>query len=133
VAAVEASIARLNAHQCQVIIVSFGERKGAEVWQEQMKSKSEIYLDKDRRLYASLGMKRSFSKVWGQKAMVYYAEKLLQNQELPQPVQGVTDDPLQMGGDIIFDQEGHPAFKYLSKTSSDRPTVEKIMEFLQNS
>ncbi|CAG7836128.1 unnamed protein product [Allacma fusca] len=133
VAAAEAAIPQLTAHQCQVIIVSFGERRGAQVWQQETKCQFPIYLDQDRKLYSSLGMKRSFSNVWGKQDLVYYSEQMLQNRTLPQPVQDVVDDALQMGGDIIFDQRGYPGFTYLSKSSSDRPTVSSVMSYLQSS
>ena len=46
-----------------MIIVSFGERKGACVWRDEMRTKLPIFLDQKRNSYRALGMKRSFSKV----------------------------------------------------------------------
>ena len=62
--------------------------------------------------------------------MIYYAGMLIKNRELPKPVRDIHDDPLQMGGDVVFESTGNPVFTHLSKTSSDRPKIDEIIKLL---
>ena len=45
---------------------------------------------------------RSVSKVWNMNTIKYYASQKAQGRKLPSAIEGVEDDPLQMGGDFTF-------------------------------
>ncbi len=40
------------------------------------------------------------------------------------------DDTHQMGGDIVLDKEGNVHFLHHTKTSFDRPAIEKLLRIL---
>ena len=89
-----------------------------------------MLLDEDRRLYVALGLKRSVSKVWAISSLVYYAEQKLAGRKLLSMLD--EDDPHQLGGDFIIDSSGILTLLYQSKTSTDRPSVDFLLNFLQS-
>ena len=107
--------------------------QGASGWLSSTGCSLDMYLDSDRHLYTTLGLHRSVSKVWNMITLHYYASMVAQGRELPKAIQGVEDDPLQMGGDFTFRASdkvlimAHP-----SKNPKDRPDISKIMKFDKN-
>lgn len=111
--------------------MSFGVREGALKWLEETKFSFPMLLDIDRHLYAAFGLQRSVLKVWGIGSMIYYAEKMAEGIPLPKPYENIHDDHIQMGGDFVVDQHGNIRMIYCSKTSSDRPPVQTVIDALQ--
>jgi len=108
-------------------MVSFGERAGALRWMEETQCPFGMVLDGDRRLYHAFGLHRSVFKVWSVSCLVYYAEQMAAGRELPKPFENVHDDPQQMGGDFLLDQQGIVRLSYCSKASNDRPSVDQLL------
>ena len=69
------------------------------------------------------------SKVWNISSLVYYAEQKLAGRKLFSMLE--EDDPHQLGGDFIIDKNGKLIFVYPSKTSTDRPSVDFLLNFLK--
>lgn len=111
-----------------VVVVSFGDRKGALMWRQQTECAFTVLLDSARQLYNLIGFKRSAAKVWCIETMTYYADQLAAGRHLPQPQPDIDDDPHQMGGDIILNGSGSIVYVYRSKSASDRPSVETLLK-----
>lgn len=112
----------------KILIVSFGEERGAENWLKETQCPFDMVLDSERNIYKAFGLERSVSRVWSIACMVYYTEQLLLGRDLPKPMENVHDDPQQMGGDFILDKQGVLKMVYRSKYSSDRPTVDHLLK-----
>jgi len=54
----------------------------------------------------------------------------LSNVQFPERSTDIKDDVLQMGGDIIFDENSVPIFKHLSKFPFDRPNMNTVLALL---
>lgn len=89
-----------------------------------------MFVDPARQLYSALGLKRSVAKVWSIPALVYYAEQKCAGRKLVAMFE--EDDPTQMGGDFVFDEQGNLALVYRSKVSTDRPSVEDLLKCVKN-
>ena len=60
----------------------------------------------------------------------YYAEEKVS--KVPPTPALAGDDLHVMGGDFVADREGKLVYAYPSKTSSDRPTIGKVLEELKS-
>ena len=89
-----------------------------------------MFLDPKRQLYNSLGLKRSVSKVWSISALVYYAEQKRAGRKLVAMFD--EDDPTQMGGDFVLDNQGNLALVHRSKVSTDRPSVKELLKCVES-
>ena len=124
---------------CQLVIVSFGNKKGANRWLNQNKLNEtnhdfDFITDENRVLDKSFGLKRSFQKVWNTQTLIYYAEQVGLNRELPKSYEDVEDDPHQMGGNFILKKLNANNFEivyaYRSKNPPDRPSAQALIDFL---
>ena len=73
---------------------------------------------------------RSIELVWNATTLSFYGEKLAKSEPLPQAYADIEDDPHQMGGDFILDNQGKLLFAYRSKVPNDRPAVDLILQTL---
>lgn len=89
-----------------------------------------MLVDEDRQLYKALGLTRSVSRVWAISSLVYYAEQKAAWRKLHSMLP--KDDVHQLGGDFIIDSAGKMALIYKSKTSTDRPSVEFLLNCLKS-
>jgi len=113
----------------KVVVISFGTVKGAGGWLSATNCSLDMYLDINRNLYQHLGLARSVSKVWNMNTIKYYASQKAQGRKLPSAIEGVEDDPLQMGGDFTFRcSDKSLLMSHPSKTPKDRPQVSEILE-----
>lgn len=113
-----------------VVVVSFGSQEKAVSWLSATNCHFQMLLDTDRRLYRALGLKRSVSKVWIVSSLVYYAEQKLAGRTLVSMLE--EDDLHQLGGDFIIDPMGRLALVYQSKTLTDRPSVDYLLNLLKS-
>jgi hypothetical protein len=118
----------------KIIIVSFGEYSGALRWSDEVKMKNYLMItDEKRVLYQIFDLKRSFSKVWNTETLIYYAEQLRKNIDLPQAYRDINDDPHQMGGNFIIKASNFRLlFAYRSKTPPDRPSPDMLIKLLKD-
>ena len=98
---------------------------------EDTKCSIPMLLDKDCNVYVAVGLGRSVSKVWAISTIVYYAEQKLAGRSLLAMLN--EDDPHQLGGDFIINSDGKFLLVYHSKTSTDRPSVDYLLNYLQSS
>ena len=107
------------------IVIAFTPYRHVQEWLEQTKCPFPAYVDSSRSLYSSFGLPRSL-KTLKSSVMRYYAEKLASGQDLPD--MGVQEDTIQLGGDFTVDTTNFTmTFLYPSKTATDRPTLDQIM------
>ena len=66
--------------------------------------------------------------VYNKGTVAYYGGLKAEGKELHKPMEGIEDDPLQMGGDFTMDAKTKKML-YLnrSKTPADRPSIETIV------
>jgi hypothetical protein len=114
--------------------VSFGDIIGAQKWIQEIKlTKFSLLVDQKRVLYKLFGLERSFSRVWNTKTLIYYAEQVKMNRELPKTYKDIHDDPHQMGGNFIIDIETFKIlYSFKSKIPPDRPSSEDLIEKLNS-
>ena len=106
--------------------------QGAGGWLNATGCNLDMYLDSERHLYNTVGLHRSVSKVWNMVTMHYYASMVAQGRKLPAAIQGVEDDPLQMGGDFTFRCADHIlVMTHPSKNPKDRPDINKILQVVK--
>ncbi|CAF0994109.1 unnamed protein product [Brachionus calyciflorus] len=130
---------------CQVVLVSFGESKGAYRWLKENQitnsNQFDMITDQERHLYKLFGLPNSYSKVWNSETLVYYAEQLIKIGKLPGAYEDIEDDPHQMGGNFIMEfndinTNGNSKFKlvyaYKSKNPPDRPSAVALLNFLKS-
>lgn len=89
-----------------------------------------LLLDGTREFYRHLGLKRSIKAVWSVPTLKSYAEEKVA--EVPPTPALAGDDLHVLGGDFVVDREGKLVYAYPSKTSSDRPTIEQVLEELKS-
>lgn len=56
---------------------------------------------------------------------------MLTGRKLITPYPDIKDDPLQMGGDILLQQNGNFVKKYLSQFPADRPALKSFTDKMQ--
>lgn len=113
---------------CKVIVISFGSQKGGKGWLEATGCNLDLYLDQPRQLYQTVGLHRSVVKVWNVSVINYYASQKASGRQLPKSIEGVEDDPLQMGGDFTVNcLERKLVLSHPSSNPTDRPSIEKIL------
>jgi len=132
VASVAAVKDKLTALGCQVVILSFGVREGAERWKTDTQCPFPVYLDQGRSAYHSYGMLRSLSKCWSRGTRTFLVGVLFSGRKLVTPYQDIEDDPLQMGGDVLLRSDGSAVTVYKSQFPPDRPNISKFMDLMQN-
>ncbi len=129
-AAVEAKLELFTAACTKVVVVSFGNIKKAAEWLKDTGCNLEMFLDSDRELYIAMGLHRSVAKVWNMATVNYYAGEKARGRQVVAAIEGVEDDPLQMGGDFTVRSDGKVMLSHPSKNPKDRPSVSSILEIL---
>jgi hypothetical protein len=77
-------------------------------------------------LYQSVfRFRRSLAGVWSKESLSFYAEQKAAGREL-ESSRGL--DVHQMAGDFVLDPSGTVSLAYYSKTNTDRPTVDALLE-----
>lgn len=64
--------------------------------------------------------------------MLFYSAELAVGTELPKTFTDYIDDPLQMAGNVIFNQHEKMVFVYTCQYPSDRPSVTEMTDVLRN-
>ena len=103
---------------------------GARRWLKDTNCKLRMFVDPERHLYNTLGLKRSVAKTWSIPSLVYYAEQKQAGRKLAAMFE--EDDPNQMGGDFILDEQGRLALIHRSRMSTDRPPVEELLSCVRD-
>lgn len=87
------------------------------------------FCDPDKVFYKAYGFDRSLAGVWGPVSLDFYVAEQMSGREL-HPSKG--QDVNQMGGDILIDSTGTVTLPYYSKTNTDRPTLQAILDTLRS-
>ena len=69
--------------------------------------------------------RRSLAGVWSKESLSFYAEQKAAGREL-ESSRGL--DVHQMAGDFVTDGDGVVTMAYYSKTNTDRPTIEELLD-----
>ena len=85
-----------------------------------------VFVDSERTTYDDFGLPRA-TKVFLLKTMKFFAEQIVKEVEFP--MMNIQEDVLQLGGDFTIDTFTKKlTFLHPSQTSSDRATLDKILE-----
>lgn len=63
--------------------------------------------------------------------MKYFVEKKNAGGKFLPSFEGIKDDHIQMGGDIVFNKDGTTEFVHLSKSAADRLDLTKVLEVIK--
>ena len=85
-----------------------------------------MYLDESRNLYREFSLPCTMKQVWCMDSVIRYAEFKCNGRELFSMEEN--DDPHQLGGDFIVDNQGIIEHLHRSKSPADRPTVCALLE-----
>lgn len=105
---------------------------GAQRWLKETGFHYDMLLDRNREIYKAAGMGRTVAGVWNTQVLQYYSEQVLAKKRLPQDFEGLDDDKEQMGGDIVLDGNGCYGLIHVSQASTDRPSVEKLLDVVMH-
>ena len=122
-----ANIEDLKEAKIQPVIISFSSPDLVRAWINETKCPFQVLVNPGRSLYTSLGLPRDIKAVMGKSTMRYYGEKSALGEKLPN--MGVTEDTQQLGGNATIDSLTKKfTFIYPSKTATDRPTLQQILQ-----
>lgn len=113
--------------KCKIIIISYGNTEAVSKWKEEIGCPFAVYRDPDRKLYDLFALEQSIKRVWNTETISSYAAMKVSGDRLP--IMSGDDDPHQMGGDFVLDDEGSVLLHYASKIPSDRPSIEQLLEY----
>jgi peroxiredoxin len=90
-----------------------------------------VVCDPDRTTYRAFGLERtsfwSFlrpSVLWGYLRLIFRGSKVLL------PYEG--EDVYQLGGDFLLDRTGRITYAYRSRTATDRPTIQTLLDAIRD-
>lgn len=115
----------------KIVVISFGSPLRVRKYLAECGCPFDVLCDEKRELYKCLGLKTSVSRGWKIEELARPAEKLALHQKMQTRFEKEPDDPVQMGGDFILDKNGCFKLVHTMKTSTDRPTVAKIVATLK--
>ncbi|RME97142.1 MAG: hypothetical protein D6768_20350 [Chloroflexi bacterium] len=115
----------IQAHQAEVVVVSFGTEFWVRVWLEQTQAPFPLLLDPERAGYKAYGLQRSMARAWGLRSSWYYFKAVVLRRQRLHSSHG--EDTGQMGGDFIIDRHGILRFTHPSQDPTDRPPVEQLL------
>ncbi len=111
----------------ELVIVGNGRVEFATAFQKKLKLETPLYVDPSLASYNAAGLKRGKLATIGPRNFLP-ALKALFTGNFQGRVQG---DPYQQGGAFIILPGDKLAYSYISKRSSDRPPIKKILKKLQ--
>ena len=117
--------ARLARESSAIILFYF--QAGAKRWLKDTNCKLRMFVDPERHLYSALGLRRSLTEAWSISKLVFYAEQKRAGRRMFEE-----DDPNQIGGDFILDEQGRLALIHRSKIWTDRPPVEELLSCVKD-
>ena len=100
---------------------------GARRWLKDTNCKLRMFVDPERHLYSALGLRRSLTNAWSISKLVFYAEQKRAGRRMFEE-----DDPNQIGGDFILDEQGRLALIHRSKIPTDKPSVEELLSCVKD-
>ncbi|KAK5622345.1 hypothetical protein CRENBAI_004947 [Crenichthys baileyi] len=124
----EANQTLLEARSVQVMVVSFGNVEGAQLWLEGTGCTFKMLMDSQRKVYRSLGLGSSFSKVLKFGCLMQFSEYSIANRDFPDVPHRLLEDIYQLGGDFLLDEMGKVLFSHPSKDPLDRPSLTDVLQ-----
>ncbi|MED6294476.1 hypothetical protein CHARACLAT_021413 [Characodon lateralis] len=118
----------LEARSVQVMVVSFGNVEGAQLWLEGTGCTFKMLMDSQRKVYRSLGLGSSFSKVLKFGCLMQFSEYSIANRDFPDVPHRLLEDIYQLGGDVLLDEMGKVLFSHPSKDPLDRPSLTDVLQ-----
>ncbi len=120
--------AKFESLNARVVIISFGSALGAQTWLQETGAPFTLLLDPERAAYSAYGLEHSWTRSWGMRVWLRYAQLLLAGR----PWRGIQGDSGQLGGDFIVDTNGIIRLAYRSHDPTDRPSVSQLLADLAN-
>jgi len=115
-----------EARQTRVAIISFAPPALAHEWIDETRSSFPFIIDRSRKAYQAYGLESSLLRSWSPKVWLAYVRLIAQGMTW----RGIQGNSAQLGGDFIIDQGGIIRMAHRSHDPTDRPTVKKIIQVL---
>ncbi len=116
----------IQALNTRVLIITFGTLPAAHAWMSETCSTFNVLLDPERVAYRAYDLERSYTRSWGLKPMLRYAQLLTRGRKW----RGLRGDSAQWGGGVPVDSNGVPRCAYRSHDPTDRPSAEVLISYL---
>ena len=120
----QSAFARLNT---RILIVSFGTLATVEQWLEETCPDFTVLLDRERDVYKTYQLERSYWRSRSLRTRWAYFKAWLAGKKTHH---SHGDDTSQLGGDFIVDRDGILRFVHPSHDPVDRPSVEELIHIL---
>ncbi len=118
----------LNDWGVAVVVVSFAEPGHLVTYQEHHQWPFVLLADPDRNAYREFNLKRlSWLRVISPSTLRIYFRLLRQGKKIQNYGK---DDYYQAGGDFLVDRQGTVLFAHRSQDPSDRPSVQRLLEVI---
>ena len=111
----------------RLIIIGNGAAHFASAFAEDLKIRSTILIDEDRRSYREAGMRRGFVEVLSPKVPLNALRSYLDGHR-QKAVQG---DAFQLGGVLIIAPGNKIGYEYISETGGDHPDTQEVLNALE--
>ena len=121
----QSEFTKLNTH---ILIISFGTFPAVQQWLKETCGDFTVLLDRERTVYNTYGLERSYWRSRNFKTRWVYFKAWLSGKETHD---SHGDDTSQLGGDFIVDKKGILRFIYPSHDPTDRPPVDNLLKELQ--
>jgi len=123
-------IEKLAEIKCRVIVIGYGDIENGQKWKENLGYPFDVFVDRDRKLFNYFKMGRSFNRVGKMDNIYSYIESfIMKNIPRIEPLYK-DEDPLQEGGDIIFNRDGQNVYEFIS-IASGRPKISNVLDFIE--
>jgi len=119
---------KLNELGVAVVVVSFAEPKRLITYQEHHEWPFVFLADPDRSAYRHFNLKRlPWFRVFSPSTLRLYFRLLREGKKIQNYGK---DDYYQAGGDFLVDRKGTVLFAHRSQDPSDRPSVQRLLEVI---
>lgn len=122
----QSDFAKLNT---RILIVSFGTFPAVQQWLSETCSDFTVLIDRERTVYRTYGLERSYWRSRNLKTRWVYFKAWLAGKETHD---SHGDDTSQLGGDFIVDKNGNFQYIYPSHDPTDRPPVDELLYVLKS-
>lgn len=115
--------------ELRVLVVTFETPQRAAIYVEETDLPWPVLIDEPRSLYRTFGMASgSFWQIWGPQNWGAYIRVIARGRLPKRP----RNDVNQLGGDVLIDPEGTVRVHHVSRSPTDRPSIDSLLEVLRS-
>ena len=117
--------AELDKLALRVALVTFETSEWAEIYVKETGLTWPLLIDESRSLYKAFSMDPgSFRAIWSPRNWGAYLRIILKGRLPKRP----RNDVNQLGGDVLIDPEGHVRIHHVSRSPTDRPSIDSLLD-----